>query len=160
MTTAGACQQEYEGELPAPEEMDAQPFPAGAVTGGVDAIYARLTRDEQDGTQCFHLIRLTSEGEAQVGGGCSTDGVDEVVVDERTWSSREYLGDYAHRDGRLWLRIVSWDSLKEQLVLDESEYISCDAELRSTEDQPANIIVHPYALAAGSVPPATPPCDP
>jgi hypothetical protein len=41
-----------------------------------------------------------------------------------------------------------------------SEYISCDMELRSTEDRPTNITVHPYVLAAGSVPPATPPCDP
>jgi hypothetical protein len=106
MNTSGACQQEHAGELPTPAELGAQPFPAGAVTTGLDSTYARLTREEQDGTQCFSLIRLTTQGDAQLGQGCSTDGVEGVLADERIWSSRDYLGDYALLGGRVWLRIV------------------------------------------------------
>jgi hypothetical protein len=159
-TSAGACQQDYEGDLPSPEEMEALPFPSGAVTGELDAIYARLTAKEQDGTQCFGLIRLTPQGEAQFSEGCSTEGVEEVAADERVWSWREYVGDYAHGEGRIWFRIVSWRFPEDELALDEFELISCDTELHLPEKPPARVTVHPYTLVSGAVPPDTPPCEP
>jgi hypothetical protein len=159
-TTAGACQQDHEGELPSPEEMEARPFPAGTIAGDLDAIYARLTAKEQDGTECFDLIRLTPQGEAQFSEGCSTGGVEEVAADERVWSAREYVGDYAHAEGRIWFRIVSWRFPEDELALAEFELISCDTELHSPEEPPANMTVHPYTLVSGAVPPDTPRCDP
>jgi hypothetical protein len=150
VTTAGACQREYEGRLPSPDEMGARRFPEGARTDGLDATYARLTREERDGEQCFHLIRLTARGEALLSRGCSTAGVGAILSDDRTWSRREYLGDYAHRGELLWLRIVSWDPLAEEFLLESFELTACDAELRSTNKPAPFMVVHPYMLVAGT----------
>jgi hypothetical protein len=159
-TSAGACQQEYDGELPTPDELNAAPFPAGARIGDLDAVYARLTNEEWDGTQCFHLIRLSGSGEAELGQGCSTDGAEPIAADRGIWSERQHVGDYAHRSGTVWLRVVSWDGLAESLVVDESEFAVCGTELRSLARRDSTSATRPYTLVAGAVPPGTPACDP
>jgi len=159
-TTAGACQQEYEGELPTPTELDAAPFPTGAATGGIEATYARLTSEEPDGTQCFHLIRLSGKGEAQLSQGCSTGGVEQIAADQRTWSARSTVGDYASGAGSVWLRVVSWDGLEESLNLDVYEFAACGTELRSPPRLDSTTRVRPYTLVTGAAPRDTPACDP
>jgi hypothetical protein len=159
-TTAGACQQEYDGELPTPAELGAAPFPTGAIPGDLEAIYARLTSEEPDGTQCFHLIRLSGRGEAQLGQGCSTSGAERIAADQATWSERLHVGDYAFRTGRIWLRVVSWDGLEESLTVDLSEFGVCGMQLRTLAGAGSTVVVRPYDLVAGAPPSNTPACDP
>jgi hypothetical protein len=159
VTTAGACQREPEGPLPTPDAMGARPFPDGATVGGLQATYARLTREEPDGEQCFRLLRLATTGEATLGDGCSREGVGALAADQDVWLAWERLGDYAHRDGRVWVRIVAWDALAEEFVLDEFELASCGDELRTTEETRPFLVVHPYRLVTGVAPPQTTGCE-
>lgn len=160
VTTAGACRQEPDGPPPAPATLGASPFPEGATAGGLAATYARLTREEADGEQCFRILRLSVDGTAAVGNGCSNDGVEALVADEESWVASDQAGDYAHRDGRVWVRIVEWDALAEEFVLAEAELVSCGTELRLTEEPQPFLVVHPYRLVTGTPPPGSPRCEP
>jgi hypothetical protein len=144
--------------LPSPQAMGAPRFPEGASVGGLDATYARLTSKERDGTRCFHLIRLSVGGEAQLSQGCAVERVEALVSDDRVWSDREHLGDYAHRDGRIWLRIVHWDPLAEEHILGAYELVSCGGELRSTQEPSRFSVVHPYTLLSGTAAPDASTC--
>jgi hypothetical protein len=160
VTSAGACQRELEGPLPSPEELGAGRFPEAATVGGLDATYARLAREEPDGEQCFTLLRVDPAGVARLGTGCSSDGVEALVADEDVWTVQERLGDYAYGGERVWLRIVEWDPLAEEVVLDQVELAACGTELRPTEAPEPFLVVHPYRLVTGDPPPDAPPCEP
>jgi hypothetical protein len=145
--------------VPTPEALGARRFSEGATLGGLEATYARLAREEPDGEQCFRLLRFSVAGAATIGDGCSQDGVQDVVADEDAWRVRVHLGDYAHRGGRVWVRVVEWDPLAEVFVLDEFELLSCGAELRSADEPAPYQVVHPYRLVTGTAPPGSPSCE-
>lgn len=161
VTAAGACNPSHDGPLPSPDEAGAPPLPDGVVTGGLDAIYAQLSASEQDGTRCYHLYRLLPEGEARYANACSEDGPYAAASNARTWTTDPdyaHVGDYGYLDGRLWIRLVSWDFITADYDVSMVERLYCATELRSPQPPPANRVVHPLELVAGAGPPDAEPC--
>jgi len=144
VATAGACQQEWDGPLPPPDELDARPLPEQP--GGVDAVYAAPTGPGANGEQCYRVLTFTSEGRSTQSSTCTAEPVGRVLD---SLGDPIAIGDYSHRDGDVRVRLVSWDPLAEELVLDEFDATLCGAELRAGSV---------YELVDGAPPPGTPPC--
>lgn len=161
VTGAGACNPSHDGPLPSPDEAGAEPLPDGAVTEGLDAVYAQLSDTEGDGTRCYHLYRLQPDGEARYANACSKDGPYAAASARGAWSTDPdyaYVGDYGYLDGRIWIRLVSWDFIPGDYALSRLERRYCDTELPRIEPPPPNRTEHPLVLVAGSGPPDAEPC--
>lgn len=136
LSSAGACQQEWEGSLPPPEDLGAAPLPEGTRRDGVEAIYATLASDGgEGGTSCYGLLRLSEDGTAGATGICTEEPVADVAASPETWDRDPGLGDYAWRDGILWTRIVEWDWLAEELVLTERVRSYCGTWLTTERER-------------------------
>ena len=164
VTSAGACQQDWDGPLPAPDEVGALPFPDGAVVGGLDAVYATLintTRLPQDGREvlreCYSLLRLRLDGVAETSEACTeTDDIAEPAAAADTWTRRYFVGDYARMDGAITVRMVDWDFIREEFELTESSLEYClDGLYGRTFSGDVAVTA---TLVAGSAPPDAPPC--
>lgn len=128
LTSAGACQQEWDGELPPPDEVGAAPLPAGAVIGGIDAVHARLTGPGEAGASCHVLVRLQADGTAEYQTQCSDQPITAVAADPATWERPRGVGDYAVVGATVRVRTVEWDSITEEYVLVQQELPACAAE--------------------------------
>lgn len=156
VTAAGACRRDHAGPLPSPDDAGAAPLPSGLSGTGLTATYARLTSDRGDGSRCFHLVRLLPGGHAELGQGCSPDGPEAVAVDEQAWSGQPRSGDYGYASGALALRIVGWDPLAEEIVVEEhtATYCADQLDVRATDGG----AMRTYQLVAGTAPPDAVPC--
>ena len=161
-TSAGACRRDAGQPAPAPAELGAVTLPASA-DAGVEATYARLTRTDRpaDGgppIECYHFVRLTRAGSASFGSGCtdSGDGPAALLADPAIWPGDTERGDYAHADGRLWLRSVAWDPLADEFVLTEYTGSYCgDSLLLGGEPGLGDPT---YRRVAGAAPAGAPAC--
>lgn len=159
VTSAGACQRDFDGELSPPDELGAAAFPAGARTDGLTAVYADFTGDGAEGTQCHRLHRLEADGTAQAASVCSSEPIDAVAAAVETWERKAEMGDYAFQDGWLWIRTVTWDGLAEELVLTEIDASYCGSELRHERPLTGGGVTDVVLdLVAGAAPPDAVPC--
>ena len=158
VTTAGACSADPPAALPTPDAADAAPLPAGA-TAGVSATFARLVREERDGTQCFHLLRFTADGRATSADGCSQQGVAAVVDDARTWADRDVVGDYGVSGARLRVRLVAWDSLAEAVATAVYDASWCGERLDVIALAGTDRQVRAYELVDGAAPDGPSTCE-
>ena len=164
VTSAGACQQDWDGPLPPPEEVGALPFPDGAVVGGLDAVYATLidtTRLREGGRdvvrKCYSLLRLRPDGVAETSEACTeTDDIAEPAAAADTWARPYFVGDYARLDGLITIRMVDWDFIREEFELSESSPAYClDGLYGRTFSGDVAVTA---TLVAGSSPPDAPHC--
>lgn len=165
VTSAGACQQDWDGPLPAPEEIGAAPFPVDAVVGGLDAVYATLvdtTRLREGGRdvvrQCYSLLRLRPDGVAETSDACTEDGdIGEPAVAADTWIRTTFVGDYARLGGELTVRMVDWDFISEEFELVEFSVEYCrDGFYGRTSAGDRGVTTQ---LVVGDPPPDAPRCD-
>jgi hypothetical protein len=165
VTSAGACQQDWEGPLPPPDDVGAEPLPVGAVVGGVDAVYATLTdttRLSEDGRRyerrCYFLLRLRPDGVAETSDACTTtDDVGAIAAGAEPWTRTLSTGDYAYRDGALYTRLVDWDVIAEELHVSTRETAYCVDGLYGLTYSGAVGVTAP--LVAGAGPPDAARCD-
>lgn len=165
LTSAGACQQDWDGPLPPPEDVGAAPFPDGAVVGGLDAVYATLTdttRLREGGRdvvrQCYWLLRLRPDGVADTSTACTEDGdISGPAGAADTWDRRGAVGDYAHGDGVLAVRLVDWDFIVEELELTQWALEYCADGWYGRNSSGERVVT--ARLVIGEPPADAPPCD-
>lgn len=162
VATAGMCAPNRVETLPSPDELGAPALPEGWQPGGVDAVYATV-RASSSGSRsdCYDLIRLHPDGEARRARRCSDRGPEPLAERNSTWDADETdVGDYAHQDGRLVLRLASWDPLTEAVSLHQLEAVACARAMAVREPavrQPAGIAR--YELVTGTPVGDEPGCD-
>jgi hypothetical protein len=153
VASAGACRRELDGPVPTPVEYGAAALPDDATASGVDAVYARSF-----GTECQRLVNLRGDGTALTIEQCGALSLERLASDPDGWAL-EQSGDYAYRDGTLWVRVVEWDWLAGEFVFHEWDVTYCTTAFSGSEQQtPGDTITAEFELVNGSGPPDAAPC--
>jgi hypothetical protein len=148
---AGACQRGRTDPIPSPTELGAGPFPEGSTQRDLDVVYTGRTRPD-----CTELIALTPDGSAHHTSVCGGDPA-PLVDDPDRWTG-DSAGDYAYRDGRLWVRTVVWDAVSEEFVLSEWDFGYCANGLFDVPPDGSQRFPFEFAVAAGAGPPTATSC--
>lgn len=165
VSSAGACQQEWDGPLPPPDDVGAAPLPEGTTRSGLDAVYATLTdttRLVEGGRRleerCYFLLRLRPDGAAETSDVCTTsDDLGAIAVGEEPWTRTLSTGDYGYGGEVLHLRLVSWDVIAEELEVSTGERAYCADGLWGTDFRGERAVT--TRLVAGEPPPDARSCD-
>lgn len=106
--------------LPLPTEMATSPLPPGVQPGDLDATFMSVVSADGAGNeQCYNLYRFYPDGWVLfTPNTCfNPTPAEEIWKDIGGWFHRENpdvaSGDYYLDDYRLWLRVVSYDSVRE-----------------------------------------------
>jgi hypothetical protein len=145
ITSAGACNPSDGGPIPRPAEVTDASFVANASTTGLDALYAGRQRPE-----CTELFRLLPDGTAHHESVC-VDDVTPYLDDPSRWMGNS-TGDYAYRDGLLWVRTVTWNPIVGEHELAEWTFRICATGLRDIPLADAFRVPFVYDLVQGAGP--------
>lgn len=160
VTGGGACEPRYDGPLPPPTALGAPPLPAGT-SAGVDAIYASTGPITGRHPDCVEFVRFDEAGEARWRVKCFVDDVDEYARAEGTWApeDRVSVGDYGRLDGRIWMRVVSFNAVMGELSLNVFEGHYCGDRLFLAREGASTADAVEYRLVSGNSPSDIPACS-
>jgi hypothetical protein len=110
--------------LPLPTELATMPLPSQAQLGELEAAFVSVVSSDGAGDErCYNLYRFYPDGLAlYTSNVCfSATPVEETWSETSRWFQRENRqipsGDYYLDNNRLWIRIVSYDSIHETINL-------------------------------------------
>jgi hypothetical protein len=110
--------------LPLPTELATMPLPSQAQLGELEAAFVSVVSSDGAGDErCYNLYRFYPDGLALYASNVcfSATPVEETWSETSRWFQRENRqipsGDYYLDNNRLWIRIVSYDSIHETINL-------------------------------------------
>lgn len=121
--------------LPLPTELATTPLPPAARPGGLDMTLASvLSTDGAQGEPCHRLYRFYPDGLALYApSSCSATAPGNNWPEISRWfhrdDARRPRGDYHSQDGRIWVRIVSYDSIHERVVFEQFQGEICGDQM-------------------------------
>ncbi|GAP09946.1 hypothetical protein BECAL_01100 [Bellilinea caldifistulae] len=119
-----------------PAELNAEPLPSDAVSGGMDEIFiSRVSSPGKQPERCYKLYRfypdglvLYSQGECFESPPQSKD-----LSDIQRWLNREntnlWRGDYSLRQNRIFLRVTVHDYVKEVTSVRYFQGVICEGQM-------------------------------
>lgn len=120
--------------LPLPTELATTPLPDAGQLGGLEATYISVvSEDGAEDTRCYNLYRFYPDGLVLFAVNNCFSPVDEIWAEINAWFHRDNRdvsrGDYYLDDQRLWIRVVTYDSIHETTSLRSFQGEYCDGKM-------------------------------
>lgn len=122
--------------LPQPTELSNTPLPEGARLGGLQGVFvSSVSGDGEQDSRCYKLYRFYADGWVLYTDSTCFDAeiTGQSWSEIEGWFQRENQqvssGDYYLQDHRLWIRIVTYDTIHETTHLRSFQGEYCDQKM-------------------------------
>ncbi len=122
--------------LPLPQELATATPPEGSSLGGLEGVFiSAVSIDGSADERCYKLYRFYPDGVVLYANLACFEAapITEIWSDLERWFQREnpkaFRGDYYLQDGRIWIRVVSYDYVYETVFLRSFQGEHCNDKM-------------------------------